>query len=205
MTDRKLKRDGSPSALLRLLSVGEDFMKCVCPRYGLYLLWWCGVWLLTTVPTQMPELYERSLVNGPWEHISVFSEMMGDAGGRLLLEIPFGLMWGSLSWLLQWGISSKQSRSPMTAVVLVALVEAALLGLPLAYINTGLVNFSLGTEDRPAAIITNRSILIESTGILLAFTLACFVAGYCTVDWRKRGADDVAHPDPVWPPPNASR
>jgi len=161
-------------------------MKCVRPHYGLYLLLWGGVWLLTTVPTQLPELYERSLVNGPWEHRSVFSEMMGEASGRLLFEIPCGLIWGSLSWLLQWGISSKQSQFPMVAVILVALVEAALLGLPLACINAGLVNFSLGTEDGPSATITNRSILIESAGIFLAFTVTCLVAGYFTAQRIKR-------------------
>ena len=40
-------------------------MKCARLPYGRYLLWWCGVWLLVTVPTQLPECYERTRVGAP--------------------------------------------------------------------------------------------------------------------------------------------
>ncbi len=61
-----------------------------------YLLWWFGLWLLLTVPTQLPECYERSVVNAPGEHMSVFGGLIKFAGGRLLIEIPFGVIWASL-------------------------------------------------------------------------------------------------------------
>ena len=200
---------------------GKDFMKCVRPRYGLYLLWWCGVWLLMTVPTQLPELYERSLVNRPWEHTSVFSEMMGDAGGRLIMEIPCGLMWGSLSWLLQWGASAAVCRlrpprlfqrgalpglwSCLAPIVLLACGEATVFGVPLGNMNAGLVNFSLCTDDSPPVTITDGSIRIESAGIMLAFPLACIVAGLLTTFFAagRRLPSSAGIPmdgNEVWPP-----
>ena len=150
----------------------------VRPRYGPYLAWWCGTWLLITVLTQMPEYYERSLVLAPWEHSSIGSEMIGFAGGTSLIELICGLLWGSLSWLLQWGFAALRSFWPrVPTVVLLVCVEGLLLGLPLANINTSMANFSLAGEDTPPVTISDGSIRIESIGILLAFPLACLVAG----------------------------
>ncbi len=187
------------------------------PNYGLYLLWWGAAWLLLTVPTQLPECYERSVVNAPEDRMSIFGELIKFAGGGLLIEVPFGLMWASLSWLLQWGVSIWLGRRPeprflrtegskrlwagMAAVVLLAAVEAVVLGLPLAYLNTTFANFSLAIDDTPAVTITDRSIMIESTGILLAFPLACLVAGYSSGRGRKPRVTHAAveHND-AWPP-----
>ncbi len=168
--------------------------------YALYLLWWCAVWLLITVPTQLPECYERSKVNAPWEHTGIFNELMGFLGSRLLMEIPFGLIWGSLSWLLQWASSAIVGRFPMphllekrvstslwfhiVPLVLLACVEAILLSIPLGYLNADWANFSLAIEDSPPVTISDNSIRIESAGIMLAFPLACMVAGYLAVKRR---------------------
>ncbi len=78
----------------------RPFADEIRPRYGSYLAWWCGTWLLITVLTQMPEYYERSLVLAPWEHSSISSELAGFAGGTSLMELVFGLLWGSLSCCL---------------------------------------------------------------------------------------------------------
>ena len=132
--------------------------------------------------------------------MSISGELIKFAGGGLLIEVPFGLMWASLSWFLQWGVSSllnqfraagflprEASTRPwanMDAVLALAFVEAIALGVPLAYINTGLVNFSMATDDA-VVTITDRSIMIESVGILLAFPLACLAAGYFGGRGRK--------------------
>ena len=192
------------------------------PNYGRYLLGWLGVWLLLTVPTQLPECYERSMVNAPWEDSSVFSELVGFAGSRSLVEVPCGLVWASLSWLLQWGTSSTLGRLRkaayfqgrdfrpclwgMASVVLLACGETVLLGAPLAHENTDWANFSLCIEDSPAVTITDRSIRIESTGILLAFPLACLAAGYFGGVRQKaqKIVGTVADQEGVWPPPPRS-
>lgn len=187
------------------------------PNYGRYLLWWGAAWLLLTVPTQLPECYERSVVNVPKDRMSIFGELIKFANGRLLIEVPLGVIWASLSWLLQWGMSVWLGRLPapgylrtertkrlwasMAAVVLLAAVEVVVLGLPLAYLNTDFANFSLAIDDTPAVTITDRSIMIESLGILLAFPLACLVAGYFGGCRRKPPVIHAAveHND-AWPP-----
>lgn len=167
------------------------------PNYGQYLLWWCIVWFPITVLTQMPECYERSRSLAPWLHTSVPGELIGFAFSRLLAELPFGLLWGSLSWLLLWGAlgmlgkfvrqSSLQyhDRSALgivlCVVVLLATLQTIALGVPLARWNTGAANFSLATDDAPTLTITDRSIGIESDGVLLVFPLACLVAGFAMV------------------------
>ena len=189
------------------------------PNYGRYLLGWLGMWLILTVPTQLPECYERSITIAAVNKSSAFSELLGFAGLRLFMELPCGLMWGSLSWLLQRGTSSimdqffapdflrhkamKRLWVGMAAVAVLAFAEAILLGVPLAYTNTSMANFSLAIDDAPAVTITDRSILIESTGILLAFPLACLAAGYFGGVERKAAmiVNAVVEHEEVWPPP----
>lgn len=192
-------------------------MKGMRWHYSRYLLWWCGVWLLTTVPTQLPECYERSKVYAPGDHLSVFSELMQFAGSRALVEVFFGLIWGSLSWLLQWGASAAvgQFRVPslfqrgaltglwfhLAPIVLLVCVEAMVLGVPLGYMNTNLANFTLGPDDSPLVTISDPSIRIESAGIMLAFPLACLFAGYFAIGRRlPHSALAPMSQNNVWPP-----
>lgn len=169
-------------------------MICQRPNYGQYLLWWCVVWFPVTVFTQMPECYERSLSLAQWRHTSIPNELVGFIFSRSLMELPFALLWGSLSWLSLWAAlvildrfvrrSSLQyyERSvlgiALCVIVLLATLQAVALGVPLARWNTNEANFSLAIEDDPAVTITDRSIGIESDGIVLVFQMACLVAGF---------------------------
>lgn len=169
-------------------------MMCLRPHYGRYLLWWCAVWFLVTLLTQIPECYERSKSLAPWRHTTIPGELVGFAFSRLLIGVPFALLWGSLSWLLLWGTLAilnwcvkrnglqnynKSTRGIVVVVVLLAAIaETVALGAPLANWNTNTANVSLAIEDSPAITISDRSIGIESDGILLVFPLSFLVAGF---------------------------
>ena len=173
---------------------------CLRPHYGRYLLWWCAAWFSITVLTQMPECYERSQSLAPWRHTSIAGELVGFAFSRLLTEVPFALLWGSFSWLLSWGLFALLSKIDgrgrsqynieltlaivVKAVLLLAALETIALGVPLASINTDWANFSMAIDDAPALTITDRSIGIQSSGILLVFPLACLIAGFMTARHR---------------------
>ena len=176
-------------------------MTSLRPRYGRYLLWWCAVWFPVTLLTQMPECYERSPSLAQWRHTSIPSETVGFAFSRLLMEVPFALLWGSLSWLLLWGALVIENRldrrsvqyrekpvaaTIVRAIVLVAALEAVILGVPLARMNTECANFSLATDDEPAVTITDRSVGIESGGVLLVFPLASLAAGCAVARYHRR-------------------
>lgn len=190
------------------------------PPYGPYLLWWCTAWLLVDVSTQMPECSERSPSLAAWRHSTVHAEMLGFAGSRALMDAPFSLLWGTLSWLLHWGLAALAARLGVPAfvrgaalrlwprvapVVLLACLEALTLGLPLSALNTDFANFSLCIEDTPPVTISDGSVGIESLGILLAFPLACLAAGMLAV-WRRRpkGSGVPVGAENVWPPTPAA-
>lgn len=192
-------------------------MKCARLPYGRYLLLWCGVWLLVTVPTQLPECYERCKVGAPGDHLGIFSELMRVTGSRSLIEVFLGGLWGSLSWLLQWGASAAMGRLPaprlfqpgaltdhrrqIASIVVLAGVEAILFGLPLAGMNVGFINYSLRMDDSPLLTITDGSMRTECMGILSAFPLACLIAGFLAAKRRPPASPAVpTNGNDVWPP-----
>lgn len=167
------------------------------PKYGWYLLWWSGLWVLLTVGTQMPECYERAVTLTTGRLFDNLKELAGYAASRLLFEVPLGLFWGSISWLLLWGgvsvfrrtfmprLLQRNGRSSpsflwpvLAATIGIAIIEGLILGLPLAGFNTSDVNFDI--SDAPFVKISDRSILIENIGIVSAFVLPTLIAGYMT-------------------------
>ena len=138
-------------------------------------------------------------------------------GIRSLIDVFCGVLWGSLSWLLQWGSSTVMDRLPaprlfrpgaltdhrrqIASIVALASVEAVLFGLPLAGMNVNFINYSLRMDDSPLLTITDGSMRIECTGILSTFPLACLAAGLLAA--KRRPSAGTAAPDDkndVWPP-----
>ncbi len=79
-----------------------------------------------------------------------------------------------------------------------------MLGVPLGNINADMANFSLAIEDTPPVTISDGSIRIESAGIMLAFPLACLIAGLLAASFaagRRLPGSDVAvmSGEDVWP------
>lgn len=117
-----------------------------------------------------------------------------------MINIAFGLGWSLVSWLLQWvalcvsNWVQKRMRPRRTrpaskwaglgALIFVTVIEAVGLGTPLAALNTSFANFGIagdntpdGYDDSVPFVVSDRSIAIQSGGILLAFPVACIVAG----------------------------
>ena len=136
----------------------------------------------------------------PWDHESIISEFCGFAFQGAIINIAFGLGWSLVSWLLQWvalwvsNWDQKRMKRRRTlpvsiwaglgAIIFVAVVETVGLGVPLAALNTSFANFGIagdntpdGYDDSVPFVVSNRSIAIQSGGIILAFPIACIVAG----------------------------
>ena len=188
-------------ALLTVIIVVVD-MDRIKPtlHFGRYFCWWYTIWCTVTCLTQIPERYERSELWAPWDHESVVKEFRGWAFDAAITNLEFGLGWCLVSWLLQRGALSvsnwhrkrmkpRQTRpaskwAGLGAIIFVAVAETVVLGAPLAALNTGFANFGIagdntpyGYDDSVPFVVSDRSVAIESGGILLAFPLACVVAG----------------------------
>lgn len=152
--------------------------------------------MLITVVTQLPECYERALTFTTEKPSSVICRF---AETRALAEVPFGLIWGSLSWLLylgglklfrrfpvpnrlkQRGILSPSLVWPVfAATVSIAALEGLILGWPLAGLYSGFVNTNLPPGDYPFVMVSDRSIMVGALGIVSAFVLPTLAAGYAT-------------------------
>ena len=175
------------------------------PPYLRYLLCWCLVWMLITNAAELPQWFQSSQILAPYQHESFGSEFFGYLWTWSLAEAVFGLVWGSISWLLQWG-ALRWSISPMRAAGQVAALEAVVLGVPLSLLYMATVNLTF-FDDGPNVIISNGAIAVNVVGILLAFPLACLFAAYRGAP-RKSASASVMETEAatqenhltVWPP-----
>jgi hypothetical protein len=170
------------------------------PHFKRYFWWWCAVWCAVTCLTQIPERYERSVLWAPWDHENVLREFCGFAFQGAIINIVCGLGWSLISWLMQWMALSvshwhqkrmepRRTRPAskwvgLGAILFVTVVETVGLGIPLAAANTSFANFGIAGDDTPEGyddsvpfVVSDRSIAIQSGGIMLAFPFACIVAG----------------------------
>lgn len=150
--------------------------------------------------TQIPERYERSVLRSPWDHESVTREFCGFTFEGAIENVVFGLAWSLASWLLQWAVLSvsnwgwKRMKLRRTrpaskwvgieAILFLAVVETVVLGASLSSLNTSFANTGFAGDDTPDGyddsipfVVSDRSIAIQSNGIMLAFPIACIVAG----------------------------
>ena len=148
----------------------------------------------------------------PWDHESVIKEFCGFAFQGAIFNIACGLGWSLVSWVLQWVALSvsnwdrnrmklRQMRPVsewpgLGAIVFVMVVETVGLGAPLAALNTSFANFGIAGDDTPDGyddsvpfVVSDRSIAIQSGGIVLAFPIACTVAGRRSL---RQAEEDVA-------------
>ena len=163
-------------------------------KYARYLLWWTGLWILLTVMTQLPECYQRSNAMDAGTPSFIYRDLAEFVMWRALCEVPFGLLWGSLSWwlylrrfdvqrhlippevLLQKNSFSPFRRLMTSSTPLVALMQGVIFGLPLALLYTGFANFGMGNDDVPSVTINDQNITTEAVGIVMAFILPTLVA-----------------------------
>ena len=148
-------------------------------KYMWYLLCWTGFWILLTVATQLPECYQRSNATDAGTPSFIYRDLAEFAMWRAVYEVPFGLLWGSLSWWLysrRFDVQRHFARLIMSATILVALMQGVVFGLPLAYLYTLFANFGMGNDDVPPVTINDQSIAIEAVGIVFAFILPTLFA-----------------------------
>ncbi len=137
--------------------------------------------MLITVTTQLPECHEFAVSWSNGKSAGILYQLACLVAFRTFCEVLFGFFWGILSWFLQWGSISLLKRSRvrpvLAAAILVAGLEGLILGWPLAWAYAGTVNFNMDDDPRPPVTISDRSIMIEFVGIIIAFVLPSLVAG----------------------------
>jgi len=157
-----------------------------------WILAWVAIIMLSMTPEMWPgvsEFMPGELIDASCGSPSVRS--IADLAYWLLwigtVELICGLFWGVLALVLHYAVRwcskdllSKLGRpapvQTLKVAVVVAIVMGLAFGVPLAVITIQSRNFSMVTEDCPI-IISHWAVVEEASSIVVAFVVACFVAG----------------------------